>query len=329
VLLLLLSCSPKVQTIALPAVAACRTDVLTQALPGLWVKDVHVLEGEIPVRVRHSEIDLQLEASTRNQDSVLLEYSAGPFQVRRRARIQVPRSPRPMLLPAEPPSWRLRFEGAQLGIQAMNKSNILGMERDVELLLEICPDQGPCQTLSPKSSLWGSAPALAEPTFRLRDQDLFSKQRLTPKADARIQPGPNTLVLGDSTAQLKVQAIPHPTQAPEPLLLDQPVQGMLSRQGNYPHAYVLHLDKPQSLSLATTGAQDNLTLGLHHCDGTLIQSVRNEERRSAVIRVSLEPGDWLIRAGLPRTGVVQENYELLATTDSQALEDFVRGKGSN
>lgn len=328
-LLLLLSCSPKVQTIALPAVAACRTEVLTQALPGLWVQNVQVLEGQIPVRVRHATVDLRLLASERNQDSVLLEYNAGPFQVRRRARIQVPRIPQPMLLPAEPPSWRLRFEGAQLGSQAMAKSNILGTEQEVELLLEVCPEHESCATLPPKSSLWGSAPTLAEPTFRLRDEDLLFNQRLTPKAAARIRPGPNTLVLGDSTAQLHVQAIPHPTQIPEPLLLDQAVQGVVSRQESYPHAYVLHLDQPQFLSLAISGSQDTLTLGLHHCDGTPMQSARNSDRRTAVMQLSLEAGDWLIRAGLPQTGVVQEHYELLATTDSQALEHFVRGQGSN
>ncbi len=328
-LLLLLSCSPKVQTIALPAVASCRSQVLTQTLPGLWVQDVEVLEGQIPVRVRHGEIDLRLQASERNRDSVLLEYSAGPFHVRRRARIQVPRTPLPVLLPPEPPSWRLRFEGAQLGREALAKSNILGTEKEVELLLEVCPEHIPCRTLVPKGVLWGSAPALAEPGFRIRDEDLLFKQRLTPKASARIQPGPNTLVLGDSTASVNVQTTPHPTLDPEPLALEKPVKGLLSRQSSYPHAYLLHLDQSQSVTLAISGSQGGLDLGLHHCDGTPLQSVRNSERNSAVMQVRLDAGDWLIRAGLPEVGVVQNHYELLATTDSQELEDFVRGQGSN
>ena len=328
-LLLLLSCSPNMQTIALPAVAACRTEVLTQALPGLWVQNVRILEGQIPVRVRRSHLELRLEASDRKQDSVLLEYSAGPFQVRRRARLKVPRSPHPMLLPAEAPSWRLGFESADLSSTALAKSNRLGLEQQVELLLEICPEHSSCETLSPKSSFWGSAPALAQPNFRLLDQDPLFKQRLTPKTTARLETGLNTLTLGDSTAQLQVQAIAHPTQAPDPLLLDQAITGILSRQDSYPHAYVLHIDQPGSVSLAITGSQGNLSLGLHSCDGTPMQSVRNDKRESAVMQVNLDAGDWLIRAGLPQTGIIEEHYELLATTDSQELEHFVRGQGSN
>ena len=83
------------------------------------------------------------------------------------------------------------------------------------------------------------------------------------------------------------------------------------------------------MTLAISGSQGGLDLGLHHCDGTPLQSVRNSERNSAVMQVRLDAGDWLIRAGLPEVGVVQNHYELLATTDSQELEDFVRGQGSN
>ena len=328
-LLLLLSCSPKVQTIALSPVASCRSQVLPQTLPGLWVQDVEVLEGEIPVRVLHKQIELRLQPTERKQDSVLVEYSAGPFHVRRRARIQVPRTPLPKLLPPEPPSWRLRFEGAQLGSQALAKSNLLGTEQEVELLLEVCPEHIPCLTLVPNGELWGSAPSLSEPSFRIRDEDLLFKQRLTPKAAARLQPGPNTLVLGDSTAQVHVQATAHPTLDPDPLVLGQPVKGVLSRQKGYPHAYILHLDEPQSVTLAISGSQHGLDLGLHRCDGTPVQSVRNVERRAAVMQLRLDAGDWLIRAGLPETGVIQNHYALLATTSSQELEDFVRGQGSN
>lgn len=328
-LLLLLSCSPNTQTIALPAVAACRTEVLTQALPGLWVQDVTVLEGQLPVRVRRSHVELRLRSSDREQDSVLLEYRAGPFQVRRRALLKVPRSPHPLLLPAEAPSWRLGFEGAELSSTALAKSNRLGLENEVELLLEICPEQRSCKSLSPKNSFWGSAPALAQPSFRLLDQDPLFKQRLTPKTTERLEPGLNTLTLGDSTAQLQVQAISHPTQAPQPLLLDQVIDGVLSRQTSYPHAYVLHLDQPRLLSLAITGSQGSLSLGLHRCDGTLMQSARNDTHQSAVMQVNLDPGDWLIRAGLPQTGILEAHYELLATIDSQELEHFVREQGPN
>ncbi len=326
---LLLACTPAVHTVKLPPVASCRSKVLHQALPGVMVHDVKVLEGEIPIRPRGDAVDLWLQSTERAQESVLVEYSAGPFATRRRARIQVPRTPQPLLLPPEPNSWRLRFEGANLGDQALSRSDLLGMEKDVELLLQVCGSEGGCRSLSPNSSLWASADAVRTPTLRLRDKDVVFEQRLTPKVQATLQPGPNTVVLADSSAELRVESVAHPAQSPAPLRLDTPVRESLDRASSYPHAYTLHLDRPQTVNLALAGPPGQLVLDLHYCDGTPYRSATNAEMGVAVLQTTLEPGDWLIRAGLPAFGVGQSSYELLATSDSQSVENFVRGRGSN
>lgn len=327
--LLLLACTPAVHTVKLPPVASCRSKVLHQALPGVLVQDVKVLEGEIPIRPREDAVDLWLQSTERAQESVLVEYSAGPFSTRRRARIQIPRPPQPLLLPPEPNSWRLRFEGASLGEQALSRSDLLGLEKEVELLLQVCGDGGGCRSLAPNSSVWASADAVRSPSLRLRDKDLVFEQRLTPKVQATLQPGPNSVVLGDSTAELRVESVAHPSQSPEPLSLDAPLRQSLDRATSYPHAFVLHLDRPQRVNLALAGPKGQLTLDLHHCDGSPYRSASNAEKGVAVLQTTLEPGDWLIRAGLPAFGVGQSSYELLATSDSQSFENFVRGRGSD
>ncbi|MED5369585.1 MAG: hypothetical protein VX899_01100 [Myxococcota bacterium] len=327
-LLLLLGCALQRQgELTLPSTPACLNTQVSATLPDLDVRELEVLEGDIPARHQGRELQLRLPAQEPGLSSVLVRYRAGPLGIWQRMRVSVPRSDAPVELAAEAPNWRILFTDASLSPQARKRANVLGFEGEIELRLELCVQAGVCTQMPTGSAAWAPRPLAQDSSVRLRDQDLVVRQKLTSKTDVALGPGARTLNVDDSELRLQIQEFSAVPDAPSPLPLDTWTRSRVRFDGPYPDAWLVELPRAGTLKVALFSPEGGTTLDLHRCDGAPHAGSEDPLHSLRTLNLPLDQGQWLLRVGLAPLETPAATYQLFATTDPAAFQAALEEKG--